>query len=347
VSRRGANEHETMAIRFLAKTLVVFFILCAPDFALAQTDGHDFFRGRTITYIVATTAGGGYDTYGRLIARHMENYLPETRIIVRNVPGAGNIIGANTIYVARPDGLTIGTFNTGLLYSQMLEMQGIRFDLGEMSWIGKLADEGRTLVLANSSGFERIEQLQTVAETARLASSGIGAASHIETRMLMDMLGLNVRLITNITGGDTQLSMLRGEVVGALEAASSNADFVANGNGKYVLAIAGEHSGVPGVPQARDFVTDPDDLRLLDLVELIAEVGRPTAGPPGIPPGRLAVLRNAYIQAANDVELRAQAETLKIPIQPADGAEVAAKVSIILDQPPAVIETLRRAAQPE
>jgi tripartite-type tricarboxylate transporter receptor subunit TctC len=319
----------------------------APAQAAAQNADAEFFRGRTITYIVSTTAGGGYDTYGRLIVRNMEKYLPETRIIVRNVPGAGNIIGANSIYVARPDGLTFGTFNTGLLYSQMLEMEGIRFDLDEMSWIGKLADEGRTLVLANNSGFGNIEELMVVEETARLASSGIGAASHIETRMLQDMLGLNVRLITNITGGDTQLSMLRGEVIGALEAASSNAEFVARGNGRYVLAIAGEHSGVPGVPQARDFVTDPANLRLLDLVELIADVGRPTAGPPGIPPGRLEILRDAYMKAATDMELLAQAETLNIPIQPARGDEVATKVSMILDQPPGVIATLRRAAQPE
>jgi hypothetical protein len=104
---------------------------------------------------------------------------------------------------------------------------------------------------------------------------------------------------------------------------------------------------VPGVPQARDFVTNLDDLRLLDLVELIADVGRPTAGPPGIPPGRIAVLRDAYMKAATDVELLAQAETLNIPIQPAHGIEVQAKVSMILDQPPDVIEMLRRAAQPE
>jgi tripartite-type tricarboxylate transporter receptor subunit TctC len=336
-----------MARHSITGAIIATLMFCAPGYALAQNADADFFRGRTISYIVATTAGGGYDTYGRLLVRHMEKYLPETRIIVRNVPGAGNIIGANMIYVARPDGLTFGTFNTGLLYSQMLEMQGIRFDLNEMSWVGKLADEGRTVVLANNSGFSRIEELQTVAETARMASSGIGAASHIETRMLMDMLGLNVRLITNITGGDTQLSMLRGEVIGALEAASSNADFVENGNGKYALAIAGEHSGVPGVPQARDFVTNPDDLRLLDLVELIAEVGRPTAGPPGIPPGRLAVLREAYMKAATDVELLAQARTVNIPIQPGHGADVATRISLILNQPPGAIDTLRNAAGPE
>jgi len=107
--------------------------------AAAQESAEQFFGGKTLTYIVSAEPGGGYDTYGRLIARHMEKYLPVRRIVVRNVTGAGNIIGANTIYVSRPDGLTIGTFNTGLIYGQLLDLQGIRFDLTQMSWIGKMA----------------------------------------------------------------------------------------------------------------------------------------------------------------------------------------------------------------
>jgi tripartite-type tricarboxylate transporter receptor subunit TctC len=73
------------------------------------------FRGKTITYIVATGPGGGYDTYGRLISRYLQKYLPGSRVVVRNVPGAGHIVGANTIYAAKADGLTIGMFNTGLI----------------------------------------------------------------------------------------------------------------------------------------------------------------------------------------------------------------------------------------
>ena len=80
--------------------------------AMAQ-EGADFFKGKTMTYIVATSPGGGYDTYARLIAKYMEKYLPVSNIIVKNVPGAGHIIGANQLYAAKPDGLTIGTFNTG------------------------------------------------------------------------------------------------------------------------------------------------------------------------------------------------------------------------------------------
>jgi tripartite-type tricarboxylate transporter receptor subunit TctC len=320
--------------------------LGAPSHSLAaQNADAEFFRGKTITYIIATAPGGGYDTYGRLLVRFMEKHMPGTRIIVRNVPGAGNIIGTNTIYVARPDGLTFGNFNNGLLYSQMLKLPGVRFDLSKMSWIGKMASEGRTLVLANNSGLDSVEDLINSRETIRLASSGLGAASDIETRMLQKMLGMNVRLIINIEGNETQLSMLRGEVAGVLEAASSNEDFVRRGSGKFVLAAAGRFSGVPGVPQARDFVTNPEHLRLLGLLEMIAEVGRPTAGPPGIPPGRLEVLRDAFMKAVTDPELLAQARNIRIPIEPVRGDEVARRVVAILNQPPQVVSLLAEMAE--
>ena len=116
--------------------------------ANAAESESDFFDGRTITYIVSTDPGGGYDLYGRLLARNMGKYLPGARILVRNVPGAGQIIGANTIYASRPDGLTFGIFNTGMIYGQLLALEGIRFDLREMSWIGSLAAEGRALMVS-------------------------------------------------------------------------------------------------------------------------------------------------------------------------------------------------------
>jgi tripartite-type tricarboxylate transporter receptor subunit TctC len=101
--------------------------------------GPAFFSGRTIDYIVATRAGGAYDTYARLIAKHMERRVPGVRIVVRNVQGAAHIIGANEIFAAKPDGLTIGTFTMGLLYSQLVRAQGVRVDLAKLSWIGKAA----------------------------------------------------------------------------------------------------------------------------------------------------------------------------------------------------------------
>ena len=101
-------------IRYILGAVAASVILVTADIAFAQAESNEYFRGKTLTYIVSTNPGGGYDYYGRLMARYLEKHLPVSRVVVRNVPGAGHIIGANTIYVARPDGLTIGVFKTVL-----------------------------------------------------------------------------------------------------------------------------------------------------------------------------------------------------------------------------------------
>src|SRR3954465_9384211 len=114
---------------FAGASVATGFIV-SPCFA--QT-GADFFKGRAVTYIVATAPGGGYDSYGRLVAEYMQRYLPGTTVVVKNMPGAGHIIGANAVYASKPDGLTIGTFNTGLIYNQLVKTPEIKFDLTKMS----------------------------------------------------------------------------------------------------------------------------------------------------------------------------------------------------------------------
>jgi tripartite-type tricarboxylate transporter receptor subunit TctC len=123
--------------------------ICAPA-ALAQT-GADFFKGKTVTYIVATSPGGGYDFYGRLVADYMQRYLPGSTFVVKNMPGAGHLVGANAINASPADGLTIGTFNTGLIYNQLIKKDGVRFDLTKMSWIGKAASDPRVVVVVKDS----------------------------------------------------------------------------------------------------------------------------------------------------------------------------------------------------
>src|ERR1700754_1175642 len=110
--------------------------------ALAE-GGADYFKGKTVTYIVSTAPGGGYDLYGRLVAEYMQRYLPGSTFVVRNLPGAGHLVGTNTIFASRADGLTIGTFNTGLIYNQLVGLDGVKFDLTKMSWIGKAASDPR------------------------------------------------------------------------------------------------------------------------------------------------------------------------------------------------------------
>ena len=308
----------------------------------ASADDAAFFRGKTITYIVSTEPGGGYDTYARLIGRHLEQQLG-AQVVVRNVPGAGHLIGLEQLHRAQPDGLTIGTFNTGLIYAQLLKQEGMRVDLNTLSWIGKAASDARVLVVGKDAPFRSVEDLRKSAEPARLASSGVGSASHNEMLLLSQVLGFQTKMVVGYGGKEGEMGILRGEVAGALASWSSFRAFVANGYGRPLFRIGSDPTLDPKVPEARSFVVSPEDLSVVDFIEAQAQLGRMTAGPPGIPPARLAALRDAYLKALADPALRAEADKLEIPIDPAGGDEVARKIALALKQTPRTLALLASA----
>ncbi|MHB8816254.1 MAG: tripartite tricarboxylate transporter substrate-binding protein [Steroidobacteraceae bacterium] len=303
-----------------------------------------FFRGKTITYIVATSPGGGYDTYGRLVARYMNKYLPGTKIIVRNLPGAGHVIGADTIYAAKPDGLTIGTFNTGLIYMQLLQAPGVRFDLTKMSWIGKAAADPRVLVMSRKSGITNVRQLLDPSRPPTvLFAAGMGSAGYLDTRLAAVAIHLNVRLIPGYGGSEGTMSMLRGETVGTIGSESSYAQFVSQGQGSYLLQFGGPAGGP--IPHAMPLATTPDARKLLGLIGAESEVSRLTAGPPGIPADRLELLRHVYLEALADPGFLAQARKMDAPVDPSGGRHVQEVIDHALQLPPSTLQLLRQAVR--
>src|SRR4051812_21875409 len=164
-----------------AGALVATGLIVSPCFA--QT-GADFFKGRAVTYIVATAPGGGYDLYGRLVSEYMQRYLPGSTFIVKNVPGAGNIVGTNLLYASKADGLTIGTFNTGLIYAQMIGREGIRFDLTKLSWIGKASSDPRVITINAQSPIKSFADFMAVKQPQNFSTGGIGGPAPIQTTMV-------------------------------------------------------------------------------------------------------------------------------------------------------------------
>ena len=317
--------------------------LAAPSSA-APADAN-YFKGKTVTYIVATGAGGGYDTYGRLIARFMQKYLPGSRMIVRNVPGAGHIIGANTIYTSRADGLTIGMFNTGLIYNQLMGLPGIKFDLTKFSWIGKASDEIRVMVVSTKSGYKSIDDVLKAKGPVKFAAAGVGSAAYLDTRILDFVLPIEIQTVTGFDGAEGELSMMRGEVVAETGIASSFDQFVKNKNGFYALAMSRlAHEVLPGVPLASDYVKDEQGKRLLALLEALSDLGRLTAGPPGIPADVLKVLRDAHEKAVKDPELIAEAMKVNIPVKFGSGEFVTERIKQALTQTPETVALLKQAA---
>jgi tripartite-type tricarboxylate transporter receptor subunit TctC len=318
-----------------AGTLMVTGLSVYP--AAAQT-GADFYKGKTVTYIVASSAGGGYDLYGRLVAEFMQKHLPGTIFIVKNVPGAGHLVGANTIYASKPDGLTIGTFNTGLIYNQLIGLDGVKFDLTKMSWVGKASADPRVFVVRPDLPIKTFADLQSYKEPIGFAVSGMGSASYVETSMLAKALKLPLKILTGYNGSDDQLAMRRGEIGGLMGARSSMDKFVGNGYGRFIVQIGGNQTDLP---QLSTLVTDPTGKALIALVQSQGDISKLTAGPSGIPADRLDALRAAYKAALEDPELEAKAEKLDRPVEPAYGEAVLKKVKEAMNQTPETIALLK------
>ena len=306
--------------------------------AAAQT-GADFYKGKTVTYIVATAAGGGYDAYGRLVSEFMQKHLPGSTFVVRNMPGAGHVIGTNAIYNARPDGLTIGTFNTGLLYNQLIGLEGAKFDLTKISWIGKAAADPRVFVIHAKSPIKSFKDLQGSKETVIFATSGIGSASYVETKILADALKLPIRIVAGYSGTEDMMAMRRNEITGIIGSRSSFEDFVKNGHARYIAQMGGSEKDVPQLSTlAAD--ADANAKSLLALIQSQGEISRLTAAAPGIPADRLQALRTAYKQALEDKQLQARAEKFGRPVDPAVGEELEKMVRAALDQTPQTVALL-------
>lgn len=302
---------------------------CAVTQAQAADEGAAFFKDKTVTYIVATSPGGGYDSYGRLVAEYMQRNLPGSTFVVKNMPGAGHIIGANAIYASKADGLTIGSFNTGLIYNQIVGAQGVKFDLSKMSWIGKAASDPRVVVIASQSPIKSFADLQAQKTPVNFATAGPGSASYVETVILTNTLKLPVKNLTGYNGTDDQLAMRRGEIIGSIASRSSYSTFIENGYGRYIAQIGGNDKDVP---QLASLVKDQKALDLIALVQSQGDIARLTAGPPAIPADRMKALIDAYKKAMEDKELQARAEKLERPVEPAYGEDVAKAIAKALNQ---------------
>jgi tripartite-type tricarboxylate transporter receptor subunit TctC len=300
----------------------------------------DFYKGKTLTWVVSTGPGGGHDFYARLISGHMQRFLPDTNIIVRNMGGAGHIIGANMVYAAKPDGLTIGSFSTGLVYGQIVDMQGIQFDLGKMSWIGKAASDSRVLLVSKKSPFKTLDDMRkaTAEQPILFVTSGVGSGSYIEAHMVSRAFGLKSKFLTGYSGNEGQMSLMRGETHATMDGSETVTAMVDQGIGFMMMQFGKE---VPNVPDGRDFAATEDAKTIVSLLESQSILARITAGPPGIPADRLEFLREAYRKTLTSPELLADAAKAKRTIKPAYGEPVAVAIRAALTQPPDVVALLK------
>ena len=301
-----------------------------------------FYEGKTMKLIVATKPGGNYDLYGRMVAKHMQKHLPGSKIIVKNRPGAGHIIGCSEIYHSKPNGLTFGTFNRALPMGQVAELKGIKFDLTKMSWLGSPATDLYALVMV--SRFKTLDDVLK-AQEVKLSSAGLGSQSHVTGVLFAKMLNLeNIKMIPGYGGGEAELAMMRGELDGQFGSLSSLKAFVEEGKGNVILLMGkSKPEGFEDVPLIEEIVKEQSFRPVLKLLNTLNILARPFAGPPGISEDRLEILRNAFYKACNDPEFIAFAEKSNIPIELTDGEEALDLVKGMLEISPEMTELIKAA----
>jgi tripartite-type tricarboxylate transporter receptor subunit TctC len=328
---------------FRALALVVLAGLAiVPERSAAQ--GTPFYRGKQVSMLIASGAGGGYDAYARALARHMARHIPgNPSIVPRNVPGAGGLIAANTLYNATaPDGLTFAALTNGAAMDPLFGERAARFDAQKFNWLGSMGKLGNICVTWMGSPVTRIEQ----AKTHEIAVSATGATgnSAIMPKIANDFLGTKFKVIGGYSEGAGQaLALERGEVDGICGLSYStlkatHPDWFRDSKLNILLQFGlSKLPDLPDVPNAIDLVSDPDDKRVLELILIRQEMGRPFALPPGVPADRVAILRQAFADTLKDPEFLAEAEKLQLEIDSLTGAEISALLTQAYGAPKAIV----------
>ncbi len=333
----------------MKKTLfiITLIFLLVPSL-LSLGYAKPFYEGKVIKLIVTTRPGGGYDFYGRLLAKSMQKYLPGSTIIVKNIPGAGHIIGCNTIYYAKPDGLTFGIFSAALPLAQVAGLRGIKFDLTKMSWLGSAGLSRQTYVVSTKTPYKTMDELKQADQLVQ-AAGGVGSLNYVFTLLLTQMMGLdNIRISTGYHGGEDALALIRGEVQTDFHSWGSMKPLVTAGYARPLLYVAEKQpAGWEKVPLIQDVITEKKHVPTVNLMRSVCQLGRPFAGPPGIPPDRLKILQDAFRKALHDKDALKIAKKAERPIDFVSAADALKSIKSMMTLPPETVNTIKDAHKKE
>lgn len=333
--------------------LGVLLLLASAGGALAQDSVAQFYKGKTITIIVSSSPGGGYDLYGRMIARHIGKHIPgNPSLIVSNMPGAASNVAAAHIYnVAPKDGTVIGALFMGAVVEPLFSGRvRTTHDMSKFNYIGNAnKDVYVCLIRADApvKGFgDALEKELIVGGTAE------GASTRDFPELLKNLLGAKFKIVAGYPGSrQINLAMERGEVQGGCGQSWSSVSATYPAwfkEGKIKVLAQEDTHGYPelnkqGVPLTRDFAKNDEQRHILDLVYSQTVFGRPYVVGPEVPKERVDALRKAFIAAMNDPELKAEAKRIEVDVDAIGGEELQAQLAKIYATPPDILEKARRA----
>jgi tripartite-type tricarboxylate transporter receptor subunit TctC len=317
--------------------------------AQAQADGPPIsFAGKQIRLFIGfSPTGFGYDTYGRLLARHLGKYLPgRPSVVPLNKPGAGSLNLANYIYnVAPKDGSEIAIVGRGVAADPMLngKASSALFDATKFTWLGSMNNEVSGFYIRQPGPAATLADI-LAGQNLKVGATGAGGDQQVFAAALNALLGTKLTTIGGYPGtNEILLAVERGELDGIVGyswgvARSGNKEQLDSGKLKIVMQLAlGKHKELPTIPLVTDFMSDPDDKRVLEAIFSRQSMGRPLVAPPGLDQRLAQVLRAGFAAAMNDPELLAEGARTGLEINFVSGDEVQGLVEGLYRSPPAVV----------
>jgi tripartite-type tricarboxylate transporter receptor subunit TctC len=320
-------------------------------FALGRLGAQEpFYQGKTIRMIVGLSAGGGYDTYTRAIARHLSKHIPgKPAVVVENMVGAGSLIAANHIYkVAKPDGLTIGHFIGGLFLQQLIGKPGIEFDGRKFEYLGAPAQDNQMVAIAKRTGIDSVEQWIASKKLVKFGGVGAGSATDDITKVVKETLQLPIQLVSGYKGtAEVRLAFNSGEIDGLSNSWESFKSTwpkeLQAGDVKMILqAVAKPHPELRSVRMVMDYAKTDFDRKVIKTgVHDYNPTARPYVFPPGTPKERVQILRKAFTDTMKDPEFIADAQKAKLDLSPLSGDEFEKIVVSFYRTEPEVVARLK------
>jgi tripartite-type tricarboxylate transporter receptor subunit TctC len=343
-------------LRTLWRTLVAFALLALTTAHARADEVANFYRGRQVTFISSYGPGGGYDVYGRLLARHIGKYIPgNPTIVVQNMPGAGSLRGANYIYSLAPkDGSAFGIFARDMpLIGIIGNNPSVQFDPRRFTWLGSSSSYGNDaylLMVRNDAPVKTIEDARRAGgPTLLLGSTAEGASGNDVPVVVRDALGVRIKQVVGYRDSNALFFAIDrkevdGRFVGLSAVHSSHPQWLAPDGGMRVLvqfARTTRHPDFPNVPTARELALNDSSRALIELAELPYLLSRPFAAPPGLPPDRAKALQAAFLAVHRDPQYLDEAAKLKIDVSPVGADDVLRAIERIANAPPDLLQYMK------
>ncbi|MFH1123134.1 MAG: tripartite tricarboxylate transporter substrate-binding protein [Pseudomonadota bacterium] len=323
-----------------ALSLIVIFLVL-PIFTLPHAVlSAPYYEGKVVKMIVGFSPGGGYDRMTRLLAKHLPKHIPgKPTILVENMEGASSIIASNHLYnIAKPDGLTIGTFNRALPFAQVIKLEGVKFDITKFAWIGSSAVEGTVFTLRNDLPYKTAEDLKTLKTPINMGCSGAGTLDYQFSLLAKEFLGLNMKMIIYVSSNECMRAVERKEADGRSGSYSSLRPFIERGLVRPIFRGRVPEKGIEHLPVNEDLTTDKTGKLIMSMFSAADLIGRPYVAPPGTPPEAMKILREAFAKTAADPEAKKDAQKNMMEVDYIPGDEIMKVVQSVLNQPADVIK---------